>query len=133
MSPFVLEPGMLSMGGVFYPTGYVVVMFPNAEDARRIGDTLVRDGVSERVMELAPETVFREISRTEDGSDAPLPSVGTEGATVRSFHELARRGHHGLLVHANSGEATEAVMQVVRRVPFSFAQKYRTLVIEDLE
>ena len=28
MKPFVLQPKMLTMGGVFYPTGYMFVMFP---------------------------------------------------------------------------------------------------------
>jgi hypothetical protein len=36
------------------------------------------------------------------------------------------------MVHAPDADDTEAVMRVVRQAPFSFAEKYRRLVIEDL-
>ena len=88
---------------------------------------------AEAVQTLSPTTLLRDIGKSEDGSDIPLPSVGTEAATVRSFESLARKGHHGLVVEADSREDTERLMQVVRRVEFSLAQKYRTLVIEDLD
>ena len=133
MNPFVLEPSMLTMGGVFYPTGYAIIMFPDVAETQRVGQQLLDQGISAKVMHLKPETVLRDISRTDDGADAPLPSVGTEGATVRTLDELARKGQHGLLVHADSEEETEAVMQVVRTAPFSFAQKYRMLAIQDLQ
>lgn len=34
MKPFQLESSMLTMRGVFYPTGYMVLMFPTGQDAR---------------------------------------------------------------------------------------------------
>lgn len=133
MREFVLNDSMVNMSGVFYPTGYAVVMFPSAEDCRATADALSEAGFSsDAVQHLSPATVFKEVSRTDDGTDTPLPSVGTEGATVRTFATLASQGHHGLIVSADSAEDTERMMAVVRRVPFSMAQKYRTLVIEDL-
>lgn len=133
MKEFVLDDSMVTMGGVFYPTGYAVVMFPDDSDCRATGDALIAAGFAEDdVRHLSPATVIREVSRTEDGINTPLPSVGTEGATVRTFDSLARQGHHGLVVSADSAEDTERMMEVVRRVPFSMAQKYRMLVIEDL-
>ena len=32
MKPFELQSRMLTMRGVFYPTGYIFVMLPHAED-----------------------------------------------------------------------------------------------------
>ena len=135
MREFVMNPKMLTMGGVFDPTGHAVVMFPNPADATSTAQALVSEGgfPAEAVQTLSPTTLLRDIGKSEDGSDIPLPSVGTEAATVRSFESLARKGHHGLVVEADSREDTERLMQVVRRVEFSLAQKYRTLVIEDLD
>lgn len=134
MREFVMDKKMLTMGGVFYPTGHAVIMFPDKADADRTAQALVAEsGFSDdEVMTLSPATVLRDIGKSEDGTDIPLPSVGTEAATARSFESLARQGHHGLIVAADSREDTERVMHVARRVPFSLAQKYRTLVIEDL-
>lgn len=136
MTPFALTPEMqTTIGGVFYPTGYALILFPTAEDARAAGEELqsvvVADG-ERQLQSITPQAALRDIGHSEDGADIPLPSVGTEGATVRAIVELARKGHHGLLVPASSREDAEAVMVVARRHRFSFAQKYRRLVIEDL-
>jgi hypothetical protein len=37
--------------------------------------------------------VLAEISPTVSDADNPLPSAGTEGATVRAYTKLAREGH----------------------------------------
>ncbi|MGJ7533570.1 MULTISPECIES: hypothetical protein [Variovorax] len=134
MKHFTLEPGMRSsIGGAFYPTGYSMVMFPNAEDADRIGHRLIEKGMSgDEVYLLPAQTVLAEITPTAKTSDNPLPSAGTDAATVRAYTELARDGHTGLLVRTRDGAAAERLMELVRTVPYSIAQRYRTLVIEDL-
>jgi len=134
MKHFVLEPQMLSsIGGAFYPTGFSLVMFPNAQDADRIGHQLVEHGVSgDDVYLLPPDTVLEEISPTVKESDNPLPSAGTDAATVRAYTKLAREGHTALLVRTRKEEDATRLMEVVRSVPYSIAQRYRTLVIEDL-
>jgi hypothetical protein len=135
MREFVMDKKMLTLSGVFYPTGHAVIMFPDQADAERTARALVSEaGFSDdEVMTLTPATVQREIGKSQEGTDTPLPSVGTEAATARSFDSLARQGHHGVIVLADSREDTERAMIVVRKVRFSLAQKYRTLVIEDLE
>lgn len=134
MREFVLDKKMLTMSGTFYPTGHVVILFPEAADARATGEALIGEAgfTEEEVMTLSPATVIREIAPPPEDADITLPSVGTEGITARSFEALAREGHHGLVVAADSREAAERLMVVARRVPFSFAQRYRTLVIENL-
>ena len=44
MKPFSLEPNMLTMRGVFYPTGHMFVMFPTEKDAREAEHALEADG-----------------------------------------------------------------------------------------
>jgi hypothetical protein len=134
MKHFVLEPRMRSsVGGAFYPTGYSMVMFPSAEDADRIGHRLIEKGMSgDEVYLLPADTVLAEITPTVKMSEDPLPSAGTDAATVRAFTQLARDGHTGLLVRTKDGAMAELLMELVRTVPYSIAQRYRLLVIEDL-
>ena len=133
MKHFELEPGMLTMRGVFYPTGYMVVMLPTEQDARAAEHKLEESGVmGEQVALLSPDVIQEKIARTVGSADIPLPTVGTEADTVRRFAELASQGQWGLMIHAPHGDETERVMDVLRAFPLSYGQKYRQLVIEDL-
>jgi hypothetical protein len=132
---FVLDPHMCStFGGAFYPTGYSMVMFPNADDANRVGHQLIDRGFSgAEIYLIPPKTMLSQISPTvRDDADSPLPSAGTDGATVRAYTQLARDGHTGLLVKTENRNAAERLMEVVRTVPYSVAERYCRLVIEDL-
>jgi hypothetical protein len=133
MKAFHLESGMTTMGGVFYPTGYMVLMFPT-EKAARDAEMLLEDkGIDgEQVSLLTPEVFQEEIARTVGNADIPLPSAGTEADTVRRFAELASQGHYALMVHAPKAAESERVMEILKDCPISYGQKYRHLVIEDL-
>lgn len=135
MKKFKLDSHMTSLiGGGFYPTGHSMIMFPSLEDASRIGHQLIEDGVvsGDEVYLVTSEEILDQITPTIKGSDYPLPSAGTEAATVRTFTRLAREGHAGLLVKTRDEAVAERVMEVVRQVPYSIAERYRRLVIEDL-
>ena len=132
MRAFHLEPGMTTLRGVFYPTGYMVLMFPSEADAREAERRLMDDGHdSQAILFMSLQCVIDELAPTA-GQEEPLPSVGTEAETVRHFVELARRGHHGLMLHTPSPADTQHVMTLLEDLPISFGQKYRRLVIEDL-
>lgn len=133
MKAFHLESGMTTMGGVFYPTGYIVLMFPT-EKAARDAEMLLEDhGINgESVSLLTPEVFQEEIARTVGNADIPLPSAGTEADTVRRFAELASQGHYALMIHAPKAAQSERVMEILKDCPISYGQKYRHLVIEDL-
>lgn len=134
MKPFVLNPKMLTLQGVFYPTGYVFLLFPDAQDAEQAGHELEAAGFdSQDIMLLPPDVILREIGKVDGESDVVLPSVGTEGATVRKYVDLAREGHCALMVKAPSDKDTLRVMAVAGRLPFSYGQKYHILAMEDLE
>ena len=132
MKPFALEPNMLTLRGVFYPTGYMFIMFPTEQDARNAEELLEKDGYTgESISLLTPQDILDKIANTA-GSDAALPSAGTEADTVRHFAELASQGHHALLIHAPTAHETEHIMEVLKHSKISYGQKYRHLVIEDL-
>jgi len=135
MKNFAMDKEMLSsIGGVFYPTGHSIVMFPDSEDALKIGRALVARQVAtgDEVYVIPSDQVLAQISPTVSDADNPLPSAGTEGAVVRALTQLAREGHAALLVRTPNEDAAEQMMAVVRTVPYSMAQRYRRLVIEDL-
>jgi hypothetical protein len=99
--------------------------------ARDLNDNLA--GSVEAIL-MSPEFVIRDIGKLDsEAVHVNLPSIGTEGATVGKYIDLARQGHHALMVRVHSDVETEQVMQAVRKVPFSYGQRYHFLVIEDLE
>ena len=132
MRPFRLDSDMRTLRGVFYPTGWMVLMLPGEQQAGDAARLLEQAGISgDALMRLTPEDVLRELGGTE-GDDSILPSAGTEGDTVRKITDLAAQGHHGLMVHAPHQEESGRVMAALQGVPISYGQRYRTLVIEDL-
>ena len=133
ISTFSLDPSMIAtIGGAFYPTGYSMVMFPDEATAVSAGTAVSSLLEDSQVFLLTPAAIFSQITPTVENADDPLPSAGTEGATVRAYTKLAKEGHHGLLVETPNEEAAQRMMDVVRRFPYSMAQRYRMLVIEDL-
>src|SRR5262245_33334625 len=93
MKKFNLDSHMTSLiGGGFYPTGHSMIMFPSTDDANRIGHQLIEDGVvnGDEVYFVTPQDILEKITPTAKGSDYPLPSAGTEAATVRAYTQLAR-------------------------------------------
>lgn len=132
MQNFELTSRMLTMGGAFYPTGYVFAMFARQEDAQQVVALLANDHPEKPTLLLSPQSVLGNLPHTIVAADAPLPSVGAEATSVREYVELARQGHCALMVYASKAKESEAVMDAIRSVPFSCAKKYRTLVIEDL-
>ncbi len=130
-----MNPDMSSMQGIFYPTGYAFVMFPDADSARRAAQELESAGFAgQDVMFLTPHVIFRDVGKiTDEDSTVELPSVGTEGATVNKYIHLARQGHHALMVKAPSDSDTQRLMDVARKMSFSYGQKYHMLAMEDLE
>ncbi|MEO7400125.1 MAG: RNA-binding protein [Polaromonas sp.] len=134
MKPFVLNPKMLTLQGVFYPTGYAFLLFPDSQDAEQAGAKLEAAGFdSQDIMRLSPEVILREIGKVDGESDVVLPSVGTESATVRKYVDLALEGHYALMVKAPSDKDTQGVMAAIASLLFSYGQKYHILAIEDLE
>ncbi len=133
MKPFALEPNMLTVRGVFYPTGYMFVMFPSEKDARDAERALEAGGYTgEAICLLTPREIQEKIARTVGTADIPLPSAGTEAETVRHFTDLASQGHYALMIHAPTAAQSDRVMNVLKNFPMSYGQKYRHLVIEDL-
>lgn len=128
MKPLEITSSMRTLGGIFYPKGYAFVMFPSAEGAQHVASQNFDDA-----MVLTPRQVLFDVGQVKDDSDVELPPVGTEGATVRKFIDLARQGHHAVMVKIDSDEEAERLMVAARAAAFSYGQRYHLLAMEDLE
>lgn len=133
MKAFAPQSKMFTFNGVFYPTGHVFLMFPTVDDALDAEKKLIAAGCDGgQICLLTPKDIHDKIAAGGIHADEGLPSPGTEGATARHYEELAREGHHALLVPAPTAKDTERVMHALKGANISFAQKYRHFVIEDL-
>jgi hypothetical protein len=134
MKTIQITSHMFTMSDVFYPKGYTFVMFPSAQDAEQVAKELsVSLADHSELVLLSPQEVVRDIGKLDvEEHSANLPSIGTEAATVAKYINLARQGHHALMVRVHSDAETEQVMEAVRKVPFSYGQRYHLLAIEDL-
>jgi hypothetical protein len=133
MKSFAPDSKMFTFGGVFYPTGHVFLMFPTADEALAAEKKLIEAGYDGgQICLLTPKDIHDKVAATAMDADEGLPSPGTEAATARHYEELARTGHHALLVPARSAQDTERVMSALKGANISYAQKYRHFVIEDL-
>ena len=133
MNDFKLTSDMQTFGGVFYPKGYMFIMFPQEKDAQQVMSALKESSDKPEVTFLDPATVIREVGQIDGDIEVDLPAVGTEGATVRKYVQLARQGSCALLIKADSDDAAESIMKEVRKVSFSYGQRYHLLAMEDLE
>ena len=131
MKEFELTEKMLTMSGVFYPTGHAFIMFPDNEKATQVAEEL--ESMTDNIMMLTPAVILRQIGKIDGDSEVDLPQVGTEGATLKKFIDLARKGHHALMIAVPSSEVAEKIMVAVRKTPYSYAQRYHMLAMEDLE
>ena len=132
MRAFRLDSDMTTMRGTFYPTGWMVLMFPGEHSARDAAQLLAREGIADDALMFLTQQDVREHLVGATGDDQLVPSAGTEGDTVRKFTDLAAQGHHGLMVHVPHQEDADRVMALVKDLPISYGQRYRKLVIEDL-
>jgi hypothetical protein len=134
MKTFEITAHMFTMSDVFYPNGYAFLMFPNGQDAEQVAQELSTSlADNAELLLLKPQAVLRDIGKlAAEESQSDIPSIGTEAATVLKYINLARQGHHALMVRVHSDAQAEQVMQAVRKVPFSYGQRYHLLAIEDL-
>jgi hypothetical protein len=132
MRAFHIDASMKTLRGVFYPTGWMVLMLPGEQAARDAARALEQAGIAgDAMMIMTPAEAQRELAGAK-GDDNILPSAGSEGDTVRRITELAAQGHHALMVHAPHHADSERVMAALKDAPIAYGQRYRSLVIEDI-
>src|SRR3954463_448325 len=108
MKSFAPESRMYTLGGVFYPTGHMFIMYPTAEEAADAEKRLLQSGWDNGPISLlTPKDIHEKIAAAVEHEGEGMPSPGTEGATARHYEELAREGHHAILVPAPKAKEAE--------------------------
>jgi hypothetical protein len=134
MKNFRFDSRMLTMSGEFYPTGFLFVMLPTLDHASTLESSLNSANIGgDDVFLLTSSVILEQIAPTASHHGDTLPSIGTESAMVQKYRRLALDGHCAVMVRGGNAEHTEEVMGHVRKLPFSIAEKYRFLVIEDMD
>ena len=119
-------------GGVFYPVGYIVAGIPAAEDADRLRQEFLADGLRPNECVLArPEVVQQEAER-ELAEQGIIAALGSSAHVRKRQLQLAREGCSFLMIKAEDDAQRDAVMRRLEEVPVRYAVAYRRLIIEDL-
>ena len=119
--------------GLFYPRGYVVVAFEEADQAESARELLIMGGYDpEDVFLSDPATVFEHTKNHLGSASSLAKALGPEYAAETRHQELAKEGNSFLLAYAPSELDTQRLMNVVRRFRIRLAQKYDRFALEEL-
>ena len=119
--------------GIFYPTGWVVIAFPEIGSADRVRSDLLIGGYDDEECRLIRGD---EVIPSAEGQLHHANWFGTLGKADEALqlHVAAAKGGSAfLVVYAPTEDEAERVMKVVRRVPFDFAHRYRRFAIQDMK
>lgn len=119
--------------GIFYPTGWTVVAFPTPDVAEKVRSDLLTGGYSEDDCKVFHADMVVPSARSQLSGAGFLAQLGMADDIVRRHLAAAKDGSTFLVIYSPSEEEAERVMNVVRRVPFEFAHRYRRLAIEELK
>lgn len=132
MKPLVVNSAMTSMNGVFYPTGHVFALFKDEGAVQQLAAALQGSEHHGGLAHADPDCIRREITRTVDDTETVIPSVGADNDIVRRIDDMARRGHHGVLIELTDKDDIEALQALLTQQQAAAAFYYRTFIIEEL-
>jgi hypothetical protein len=119
-------------GGITYPTGHILAAFAEYDEAARLRHVLMAGGYgADECTLLTPADVI-EAAQRELSAPTLLASLGYGLQARHEQLQLARDGHHFLLVHAPHHSDYEHMLRVLARTHVRYAVRYRSLVIEDI-
>lgn len=119
--------------GIFYPTGYIVVAFPEKDDACKVQDDLMTGGYEESECKLYESDKIASVAKSHLEDAGPIATLGSSDDYEEKHLEAAKEGCTFLVIHAPNDVDAERVMRVVRRVSFKLAHRYHHLAIRDLK
>lgn len=117
--------------GIFYPMGHIVVAFPAYDDAARVQQDLMTGGYDrEDAAVYRCDEVVKASEQNLENHTGWLARLGKSDEMVKRHLAAAKQGAAFAVIYAPSDIEAERVMNVVRRVPFSFAHRYRRFAIQ---
>ena len=119
--------------GIFYPTGWIVVAFPETRSAEQVRSDLLTGGYDEEECRLVRSDEVIPAARHQLDDSSWLGRLGKADEMLQRHLAAARRGSAFLVIFAPTDDEAERVMKVVRRVPFDFAHRYRRFAIQEMQ
>ncbi|MEO6624115.1 MAG: hypothetical protein ABIN37_04725 [Burkholderiaceae bacterium] len=118
--------------GVFKPAGHTVIAFANAERMEAAASALLLNGFQPReLVRYAPAEMIAQAD-ADMQTASPLASVGQDLNLVKAHRALAVNGCSFLVVEAADSAKALRVDEVVHSMHATAAQRYGTLIVEDL-
>jgi hypothetical protein len=127
------NPLEMTQFGVFYPRGYIVAALGSRGDAERVRRDLLAGGYDDQDCVLVTSEEVKEEAGASLSNIGFLATLGKIDEAVRRHLQAAEKGATFLLIYAPGDLEAERAMNVLRRVPFTFAHQYHRLAIQILK
>lgn len=118
--------------GIFHPRGYVLLVFNTHSNAEMTFKALLEGGYDDAEIIRYHAGDLLELVADLKGHSSLFSKIGYESNLLDRYETLAREHCCFLEVFAPSDAETQRVMRVARRFDVRQAEKYGTLMIEDL-
>ena len=119
--------------GIFYPVGYLVAAFSNAEDARGAQQQIIAKNFDPAACTLhGSEEMQAFLEKNLSENNGFLAKLGKSDDAVKVHLEAAKKGATFLLTHAPDDEQATSALEVLRAAPFDFIHRYHRLAIEEI-
>jgi len=119
-------------GGIFYPTGNMLIGVPSLAEAETLRKRFVDSGVDAAKCTVMERSLFQAEAEKNLENPGVLASLGSAVHIRQTQLELAREGCHFLLVDTPDAQARDHHVALLAGAAVRYAVLYRTLVIEDL-
>lgn len=118
--------------GVFKPIGHTVIAFESVALLEAAVKALAEQGFA--ASEIVRYTPQEMLAQTDSDlvTASPLASIGQELNLIKAHRELAQNGSSFLVVHAPDDDQAKRVDAVIQGMQTTAAQRYGTLVVEEL-
>lgn len=118
--------------GVFKPSGHTVIAFESVSLLEAAVKALSEQGfTASDIVRYTPQEMLAQTD-SDLVTASPLASVGQELNLIKAHRELAQKGSSFLVVHAPDDDQARQVDAVIHGMQTTAAQRYGTLIIEEL-
>lgn len=118
--------------GVFKPVGHVVIAMASEAQCDALANSLVESGfASADLVHYTSQEMIGQV-QADMLTASPLASLGQDLNLIKAHRTLAEQGSSFLVVHAPKPEQVERVTAMAKSFNAQSAQRYGTLIVEEL-
>ncbi|MCY7304672.1 MAG: hypothetical protein LH632_00685, partial [Rhodoferax sp.] len=118
--------------GVFKPVGHTVIAFSSAGLLEAAADALLSDGFQPNDLVRYTPAEMAAQADSDLHTASPMASIGQDLNIVRAHRALAENGCSFLVVETTNSSKEQQVDEVVHAMKATAAQRFGTLIVEEL-